>query len=200
MDGRIRAALAAALLAAQPGCVTPPPPYQLGAGASYATLHTDYPALGDQSAPGVALVGSWSFTEGWWLDLSASAGHRIDTGATQDIYYPPDRAEFGVFSVDLRRELWPLEQRGWTPWLLGGLAAVEVVWDSYWYDVAGSGYVLGAGADVQLGDLPLALRGQVLHHMMSGEDNYGHGPYRMTSTMGGLLLVWTFGDAQPADH
>ena len=200
MGARGRRVLAAALLAAQAGCVTPPPPWQLGAGASYATLHTDYPALGDQSAPGLAVVASWGFLERWWLDLSASAGHSIETGATQDIYYPPDSAEFGLFSLDVRREFWSIDERGWAPWLLGGLAVGDVMWDSYWYDVAGSGYVIGAGADLRLGRGPLAVRMKAVHHRLSGEDNYGHGPYRMTSTLAAVMLVWTIGEHEGAGH
>lgn len=200
MDARPRIVAVAALLVAQAGCVTLPGPWQLGAGASHATLHTDYPALGDQSAPGVDLVASWGFTGQWWLDAFASVGHRIDTGTTQNIYYPPDHAEFGLFSLDVRREFWPVASRGWAPWLLGGVSVGSVMWDTYWYDVSGSGIVVGAGADARLGGTRAALRAQVLRHRLSAEDNYGYGPYRMTSTMASVMVVWTFGEDEGVAH
>jgi hypothetical protein len=59
---------------------------------------------------------------------------------------------------------------------------------------------VGVGADLRLGGSRAALRAQALHHRLSGEDNYGYGPYRMTSTMASVMVVWTFGEDEGADH
>jgi hypothetical protein len=200
MSKRCAPVLAAAASAVLAGCVTLPPPWQLGGGVSRAAVSTNYSALGEQSSDGVAVVASWEFVDLWWLDLFGSIGHRLETGATQNIYYPPDHAEYGAFVAGVRRDFWSLDERRWTPWILGGLGVADVFWDTYAYEVAGGGLVLGAGVDARLGDSPASLRAQVLRHEASGEDSYGYGPYDLTGTIGSLLLVWTFGDQDDAGH
>lgn len=191
-------AAGAVLAAALGGCVVPPPPYQVGGGASYSLIRSDYSALEDQGAAGVALVAGWEMSDTWWLDAYATVGHQLEAGTTQNIFYPPDGAEYGLFCLNLRKEFWPPERRGWAPWVSGGLAVGSVIWDSYLYELAGSGLVVGAGVDVRLGHGPGALRAQVQYDRLSVEDNYGYGPYGIDGMVGSVLLVWTFGEENAA--
>ncbi len=193
-------ALAAVVAAALSGCVALPAPWQLGGGVSHTSLHTDYSALGDQDTSSVDVVASWGFTRTWWLDTYASFGtDRLETGTTQNIYYPPDSAHYLMFALNLRKE-WPAEGRRVTPWLSGGVGLGDASWETYWYSVAGFGPVLGAGFDASLGRSPLALRVQLQGYRFSGEDSYGYGPYHLNGVTGSMLLVWTIGGEDNADH
>lgn len=174
--------------------------WQLGAGVSRASVSSSYSAIASQSAGGWAVTGAWEFAETWWLEGFGDAGHKIATGETQDIYYPPDRAEFGIFAIGVRKDLWPLFDRGWTPWVTAGFGIGQVYWDTYFYELTGSGFALAGGFDVRLGETPFVLRGQLLRHEFSASDTYGHGPYDVTSVLASALLMWRFGADEEDDY
>ena len=201
MSPRAPALAPAALCAALGACVPiPMKAWQVGAGVSAASIDSDYSALGEQTGDGVAMAAAAEFAETWWLDAFMSLGHHLETGATENIYYPPDHADYGVVSVGVRKDF-PLRPDGrWTPWLHAGFGVGDIMWDTYYYGISGVGLALAGGVDRRLGSWPLALRGQVLRHSFSGEDTYGYGPYRTTAVVGAVLLVWTFGDDEPAGH
>ena len=197
--GLVFAAVAAAALS---GCVLLPLPesWQLGGGVSHTRLQADYSALGTQGTDGVDLVASWGLARTWWLDAYTTLGtHRLETGRTQNIDYPPDAAQYAMFAFSVRKD-WPAPGRGLTPWASAGLGLGDVSWETYWYHVSAAGPVLGAGLDAPLGESPLALRAQAQWYRFSGEDTYGYGPYHLTGTAASLLLVWTFGGEDDARH
>jgi len=196
-----RAVAAAALGAALTACVPiPVRAWQLGGGVSMASIDSNYSALGQQTADGVAMAAGAEFAETWWLDAFMSLGHHLETGVTENIYYPPDHADYAVVSVGVRKAFPLSPESRWTPWLHAGLGVGDVMWDTYFYSVSGVGLALGCGVDRRLGSSALALRAQALRHSFSGEDNYGYGPYRTTAVVGAVLLVWTFGEDDAASH
>lgn len=199
---RIAAAAAAAALGAALAACIPIPMRagQVGGGVSMASIDSNYSAIGDQTADGVAMTAAGEFAETWWLDAFMSLGHRLETGTTENIYYPPDHAEYALISLGIRKAFPLPPDARWTPWLHAGLGVGDLMWDTYYYSVSGVGLALGGGADVRLGSTPLAVRAQVLRHSFSGEDTYGYGAYRVTGVVGAVLLVWTFWEEDAAGH
>ena len=170
--------------------------WQLGAGISVANVSSNYSAIGTQSAEGFSVDASWEFLPTWSVEGFGSFGHKIATGTTQQIYYPPDHAEYGIFIIGVRKDFWPLADRGWTPWLLAGSGVGQVYWDTYFYEVAGSGLAGAGGFDLRLGKSPALLRAQLLYHQFSGDDTYGHGPYSVRGTLASVMLMFRFGDEE----
>lgn len=201
MSLRARAVIAAAFAVAVSACVPiPMRAGQVAGGVSMASIDSEYSAIGEQGSGGVAMAAAGEFAETWWLEAFMSLGDGLETGTTENIYYPPDRAKYVLMSLGVRKDFPLSPDRRWTPWLHAGLGLTDVSWNTYYYAVAGFGLALAGGIDRRLGSWPLAVRAQLLRHAFSGEDTYGYGGYDTTVWVGAALLVWTFGDEAPADH
>jgi hypothetical protein len=164
-------------------------PWYFGLGPSNASIHSDYSAIGDKSAGGLAIVIGVEFADTWSAEMFASVGHNISTDTTQNIYYPPDSAEYGVVDFRIRKSFWPLDKKGWTPWIGAGYGIGSVSWDTFFYQVNGDGLALSGGADMKLGRSPLVVRLQVMELTYSGHDTYGYGPYRVRGELFSALLI-----------
>lgn len=173
----------------------PPAPviWYLGGGLSQATIDSDYDAIGRQSAGGYTLLGGVEFARTWAGEIFFSGGHKLKTGTTANIYYPPDRAEYGLVVFSLRKGLWSLDERKWTPWLGVGLGIGQVEWETYFYNLtSGFAPAFSGGIDMAPGKWPLVLRVQLLHHSFRARDTYDYGPYRVTALLSTAALVWRF--------
>lgn len=170
-----------------------PPVWYLGGGFSQASIDSDYDAIGRQSAGGFTVLGGVEFGRTWAGEIFISGGHMLATGATTDIFYPPDRAEYGLFVFSLRKGLWPLSERSWTPWLGLGYGFGTVAWETYYYNLIGFAPAFSGGVDVKPGKLPLVLRLQLLQHSAQMRDDYDHRPSRVTGLLSTAALVWRFG-------
>lgn len=167
------------------------PVWYLGGGTSSAAIDSDYEAIGSQRAGGYVVLGGCEFARTWAGEIFFSGGHKITTGTTANIYYPPDQAEYGVVVFGLHKGLWSLDEHRWTPWLGVGLGIGQVMWENYFYDLTGNfSLAWSGGADIALGSTPLAVRLQVLRHSFSARDNYDYGPYRVEGTITSAALIW----------
>lgn len=172
---------------------TPPAPrrWYLGLGAAHADISSNYPAIGDHRTSGTDLLGGLEFARTWSVEMYVSLNHQFATAATDNIYYPPDRASYGLVAFTLRKRLWDLDARGWSPWLAAGLGVGTVEWETYFYNLTGGlTPVFAGGVDVALGKWPLAVRLQWLHNAFSARDTYDYGPYQVKADITGAALVW----------
>jgi hypothetical protein len=164
-------------------------PWYFGLGPSHASIHSDYSAIGDQSANGYAVVAGVEFGDTWSAEIFVSGGHKIATDTTQNIYYPPDSAEYSLADFRIRKSFWSLDEKNWTPWLGAGYGIGNVSWDNFFYNVSGSGLGLSGGVDMKLGRTPLVVRLQIMEHTFSGTDTYDYGPYRVRGELFSALLI-----------
>jgi hypothetical protein len=167
-------------------------PWYIGLGPSYASIHSDYSAIGSKSANGYAILAGLEFANTWSLEMFISTGHHISTDATRNIYYPPDSAEYSVVDFSIRKSIWPLDEKGWTPWIGAGFGIGEVYWDTYFYEITGTGLALSGGVDLEIGKSPLVVRMQFMEHSFSAADTYGYGPYKVRGELFSALLMYRF--------
>ena len=167
--------------------------WYFGIGASQASIDSNYSAIGHKSAGGYAFLAGFEFARNWSMEMFVSGGHNISTGATENIYYPPDTAEYTMLALNLRLSIWSLEDNWWTPWIGVGLSIGDVSWNTYFYGLT-SGWTpaFSGGVDVRLGNSPLAVRTQVLFQNFSAKDTYDYGPYNVSARVISAALVYRF--------
>lgn len=162
----------------------------LGFGVSNLSLTSQYSAIGTRSATGFTLFGGADFLPTWFWELSVSA-NEFDVGQTENIYYPPDRAEYSILRFSIAKQFWRIAERGWTPWAAVGSSYHYIGWKTYFYEVSGSGLSLGAGADFEPAR-PWRIRLQAFRHRFSAHDNYGYGPYSSRTSELSAAVMFTF--------
>jgi hypothetical protein len=111
-------------------------PY-LGIGVASLSLDSQYASIDGRSGTGITLYGGYEFVPTWSVELSVSAAD-IDAGPTVNIFYPADSAEYSILRVSMRKSLWTLRERGWTPWVAAGSAYHYVNWDTFYYQLGGT--------------------------------------------------------------
>ena len=161
----------------------------LGVGASSLSLSSQYSAIDGGSGTGLTLL--FGVKLDTWFGELAVGGTGIDVGETENIYYPADSAGYGILRFSIGKSLWPVEERGWTPWAALGWAYHGISWDTYAYMVDGAGASLGAGADFALPG-PLRARLQAIWHRFDARDAYNHGPYSSRSRELSAVVMMEF--------
>lgn len=183
---RFMAGIAAGLLAAATGSAQP----YVGLGLAQLSVSSEYSAIDGRSGSGFALIGGHEFAPTWFAEFSVSAAN-IDTGPTENIFYPADGAEYSVLRFGIRKSLWPLVARRWAPWFAAGGAYHYANWDTFFYQVDGLGFYLGAGVDFELAQAWRA-RLQGMWDRVSAHDTYGYGPFDTRTTELAAALIYVF--------
>jgi opacity protein-like surface antigen len=165
-------------------------PY-VGLGVSSLSLSSQYSSIDGRSGTGFTLLGGYEFASTWSAELSISAAKGIDTGPTQNISYPADSAEYSILRFSIRKSLWTFTERRWTPWVTAGTAYHYINWDTFYYQLDGTGLSLGAGVDLELVQ-SWRLRFQAIRHRFSARDNYGDGPYSSRSNELSAIVIYAF--------
>ena len=161
----------------------------LGLGATSLSLSSQYSAIDGGSGTGLTLL-LGARLDTWFVEL-AVGGTGIDVGETENIFYPADSAGYGVLRLSVGKSLWPVAERGWTPWAALGWAYHGISWDTYAYQVDGTGLSLGAGADFALPG-PLRARLQAIWHRFDARDTYNYGPYSSRARELSAVLMLEF--------
>jgi opacity protein-like surface antigen len=183
----LMAGLAAGLMAAQGSWAQP----YIGLGVSNLALSSDYSSINGRSKTGFTLVGGYEFASTWFTELAVSSASGIDTGPTENIYYPADSAEYSILRVSIGTSFWTFAERRWKPWVAVGAAYHFVNWDTFYYQLDGTGLSLGAGVDVEL--VPSwRLRFQAIRYRFSAYDTYGDGPYSTRTTELSAAVIYAF--------
>ena len=164
-------------------------PY-LGIGVASLSLDSQYASIDGRSGTGITLYGGYEFVPTWSVELSVSAAD-INTGPTVNIFYPADSAEYSILRVSMRKSLWTLRERGWTPWVAAGSAYHYVNWNTFYYQLDGTGVSLGGGVDVALAP-SWRLRLQAMRHRFSARDTYGEGPFSTRSNELSASAMYVF--------
>jgi opacity protein-like surface antigen len=178
--------LAPGLLAVHDGLAQP----YVGLGVANLSLSSEYPSIDGRSGTGFTLIGGYEFAPTWSMELSVSATD-IDTGPTLNIYYPADRAEYSILGFSVRKSFWTFAERRWAPWLSAGTAYHYLNWDTFYYQLDGTGFFLGGGVDVELVK-PVLLRIQASWHRFSLRDTYGDGPFSSRSRELSASAIYAF--------
>ena len=179
--------LAASLMGMQDGAAQP----YVGLGFASFSLGSQYSSIDGRSGSGFTLLGGFEFASGWSTEMSVSAATGIDTGPTQNIYYPADSAEYSILRFSVRKSLWALAERKWAPWIAAGTAYHYINWDTFYYQLDGVGLSLGAGVDFELAP-SWRLRVQGTKHRFSVRDTYGDGPYSSRSSELSAAAIFAF--------
>jgi opacity protein-like surface antigen len=183
---RLIAGLAAGWIAIPEGAAQP----YVGLGPSRLSLSSEYSAIDARSGTGFTLIGGIEFAPTGFAELSVSAAS-VDVGPTENIFYPADRAEYSILRFGIGKSLWALGERGWTPWVGAGWAYHYVNWESFYYQVDGTGVSLGAGVDIEP-VRPWRVRVQAMRHRFSGRDTYGYGPFGTRSGEWSAVVIYGF--------
>jgi hypothetical protein len=181
------AGLAAGMVATQGASAQP----YLGAGVASLSLDSQYASIDGRSGTGITLYGGYEFVPTWSMELSVTAATGIDTGPTVNIFYPADSAEYSVLRFGVRKSLWTLGERRWTPWVAVGVAYHYVNWDTFYYQLDGTGVSLGGGVDVALAP-SWRLRLQAMRNRFSARDTYGEGPFGTRSNELSASALYAF--------
>ena len=184
---RLMAGLAAGWLAIPDGSAQP----YLGLGVSRLSLASQYSAIDARSATGFTLIGGIELAPTWFAELSVSAAEGIDTGPTENIFYPADSAEYSILRLGVGKSFWALAERRWTPWVSAGWSYHFINWDTFWYQVEGPGVSLGAGVDIEPAR-SWRLRIQAMRHRFSAHDTYGYGPYSSRTSEVSAAVMYAF--------
>jgi len=163
----------------------------LGAGVSSLSLASQYSAIGTRGTSGFTMIGGIEFAAGWFVEVAASVAGGIETGPTENIYYPADTADYGIVRLSIGKHFWPIAERGWTPWAAAGRASHQIYWNTFAYEVSGSGLSLGAGVDFQPAP-PWRVRLQAIRHRFSAHDTYGYGPYSGRTNEVSAAAIYSF--------
>lgn len=149
----------------------------VGGGVSRFSLSSSNSAIDGRAANGVTIFGGVEFASTWSAELAISAAPEIDTGPTQNIFYPADSAEYSILRASIRKNFWKLTEHHWAPWIGAGTAYHYINWDTYYYYLHGAGLFVAAGVDVELAR-SWHFRMQAVQHRFSARDNYDYGPFR----------------------
>jgi hypothetical protein len=178
--------LVAGLLAMQGAWAQP----YLGFGLARLSLDSEYASIDGRSGSGFVFYGGYEVAPTWALELSVSAAD-IDAGPTVNIFYPADSAEYSILRFGVRKSLWPLNGRRWTPWVTAGLAYHYVNWSTFYYYLEGFGVSFGGGVDFALSQ-DWRLRAQAMRNRFSADDTYGEGPFGTRSNEFSVSLFYAF--------
>lgn len=174
------------LAAAQGGFAQP----YLGVGASQLSVSSAYSSIDGRRGTGFTLIAGAGFASTWFAELAVSAAD-IDTGPTQGIFYPADRAEYSILRLGIGKSLWRLAEHGWTPWVAVGTAYHYVNWETFYYQLDGAGISLGAGVDFEPAR-SWRVRLQAIRHRFSGRDTYGDGPFSTRTNEISAAVLYAF--------
>ena len=184
---RLVASLAVGLLVTHNALAQP----YVGLGVSRLSLNSEYSSVDGRSGTGITLFGGTEFAPTWFAELSISAASGIDSGPTENIFYPADSAEYDILRIAARKSFPGLADQSWTPWVTVGTAYHYVSWDTFYYQLDGSGLSFGGGVDFELAP-SWSLRFQAISHRFSAHDTYGYGPFSSRSTELSAGVVWHF--------
>lgn len=163
----------------------------VGLGVSRLSLSSDYSSIDGRSGTGFTLFGGYEFASTWFAEFSVSAATDIDTGPTQNIYYPADSAEYSILRFSIRKSFWTFADRRWAPWVSAGAAYHYINWDTFYYQLDGTGLSIGAGVDLELVQ-SWRLRIQAIWHRFSARDTYGDGPFNSRTSELSTALIYAF--------
>jgi len=121
----------------------------IGGGLSGAKYDLNHESFHGQSGSGVNLSMENYFADDWAFDMSLSA-MGINVGTTTDIYYPPDTASAGLIYLGIKKDFVLSNDGNFRFWAGGGYGIPLIMWDSYWYNVSGSGFAYSAGISRKL--------------------------------------------------
>lgn len=183
----VLAGLACSLIATHDGLAQP----YLGAGISNLSLSSQYSSIDGRSKTGFTLFGGYEFASTWFTELAVSSAAGIDTGPTENIYYPADSAEYSILRLSIGTSFWTFAERRWRPWIAAGMSYHYVNWDTFYYQLDGTGLALGAGVDIQL-LRSWRLRAQANWYRYSLRDTYGDGPYNSRTTELSAGVIYAF--------
>jgi hypothetical protein len=165
-------------------------PY-VGVGVSRLSLSSQYSSFDGRSGTGLTLFGGFEFAPTWSGEWSISGATGLNTGPTENIFYPADSAEYSVLRVGVRKSFSKFAEGQWTPWVTAGTAYHYISLDTFYYYLDGTGLSLGGGVDVELARSWRA-RVQAMRHNFSARDTYGYGPYSSRSTELSAGVIYVF--------
>lgn len=139
----------------------------LNLGYSNISVNIDNPAVDGQSSGGLNLGIKQYFNDDWSYEVSLTAG-RIDVGPASDIFYPADTASLGLVYLGIQKDFKFSQDNGLRGWLGAGYSIQIINWDTYVYDISGSGFALSAGL-LQLLDKNWRINGGYRYHSFDGE-------------------------------
>lgn len=149
----------------------------VGGGVSKVSLSSSNSTIDGRAANGLTIFGGYEFASTWSAELAFSVAPKIDTGPTENIYYPADSAQYSILRAGMRKNFWNLAEHHWAPWIGAGTAYHYIYRDTYYYYMHGTGFFVAGGVDVQL-DRSWHFRAQAVQHRFSVRDNYDYGPFR----------------------
>lgn len=186
--------VAAAARAAQPSCCLSPTlsGLYLGIGVNQMAVKGDALQSGQSGAGMNFIVGGRLFGP---VSLDITADALFDHPATKpttDIYYPADTADYSTLRLALKFDFLDLAKETWTPWISVGQVFAFLMWDTYWYNLSGSGFSVALGVDKEFSP-GWILRTRFSTFSVKTEDDYGDSGGRLGDTTFALSLVYEFG-------
>lgn len=165
----------------------------VGFGGSLVDMTSGYSAIPNVNHSAYSLCFGGGFFRTWRIDFSAAIVEKISTDTTENIFYPQDKAEFGLVSVSLRKDLVFDERTDhvFIPWVAVGYAIQNVMWEYYFYNVTSTGYSLSAGLDIKL-MYGFNLDFFYQYQNVDGNDTYEYGPYHFSSDEIGMKFIYQF--------
>lgn len=164
-----------------------------GLGSSQISIESSSTAIDGRSSNGLTMFIGYAMSETWSMEVGLSDWHDLNVGPTQDISYPADTAEFSVISLGYRKSLWSVDDKGWAPWLMGGVGVASINWDSFFYSIGGFTYYYAFGIDIKI-TRPVLLRLQSIRHHFSASDAYSSDSSYYTEVPElGVVLVFRWG-------
>ena len=100
---RLMAGLAVGWMAIPEGSAQP----YVGLGLSRLSLASQYSAIDARSGTGFTLIGGIEFASTGFAELAVSSAG-VDTGPTENIFYPADSAEYSILRLGIGKSLWAL--------------------------------------------------------------------------------------------
>lgn len=165
--------------------------YYVGFGASNLSSSSDYSAIDSKGGTGFTLYLGYEIAPTWLAELSVSDVLAMKTGPTEQISYPADKAEYGVISLNIRKNIWPLSERTWTPWVSTGLSYHHINWDTYFYQLEGFGVNVSGGLEFEMAKA-LRLRIKSAVYKSGLYNTYDDGPFDSSTLEFSASLVYAF--------
>lgn len=163
----------------------------MGLGISTLSLSSQDSSIDGRSKTGFTFFGGVEFASTWSVELSVSSATGMSTGPTENIYYPADSAEYGILRLGVRKSFWGFSERSWAPWVTAGTAYHYINWDTFAYQLDGTGVSLGGGADFALAR-SWRVRVQALRHRFSTWGSYGYGTFNSRSSELSAGVIYAF--------